>query len=71
MAAGAGRCRTRLDDGRNSRPAACASHQGERQVWRFYDRNDITFRESLHAAEQDREDIRTARTKLETREAAA
>jgi transposase len=40
-------------------------------VWRFYDRKDITFRESLHAAEQDREDIRTARTKLETREAAA
>ena len=31
-------------------------------VWRFYDRNDITFKKSLHAAEQDREDVRTART---------
>jgi hypothetical protein len=31
-------------------------------VWRFYDRNDITFKKSLDAAEQDREDVRTART---------
>jgi len=30
-------------------------------VWRFCDRHDITFKKSLHAAEQDREDVRTAR----------
>jgi len=31
-------------------------------VWRFYDRNDITFKKSLHAAEQHRQDVRIART---------
>jgi hypothetical protein len=30
-------------------------------VWRFCDRHDLTFKKSLHAAEQEREDVRTAR----------
>jgi transposase len=35
---------------------------GASSVWRFCDRHDITFKKkSLHAAEQEREDVRTAR----------
>jgi len=30
-------------------------------VWRFCERHDLTFKKSLHAAEQDREDVRKAR----------
>src|SRR6266581_5279484 len=30
-------------------------------VWRFCDRHGLTFKKSLHATEQDRDDVRTAR----------
>jgi len=37
-------------------------------VWRFYDRHNITFKKSLHAAEQEREDVHTARTNWKRRQ---
>jgi len=32
--------------------------------WRFYDRHEITFKKTLHAAEQDRPDVAAARVAL-------
>lgn len=37
---------------------------GTTSVWRFYERHDITFKKTLHAAEQDRPDVAAARAKL-------
>ena len=33
---------------------------GTTSVWRFYERHDITFKKTLHAAEQDRPDVAAA-----------
>jgi transposase len=33
-------------------------------VWRFFDRHDITFKKTLHAAEQDRPDVAAGRAAL-------
>src|ERR1700712_4721656 len=30
-------------------------------LWQFFDRHGISFKKTLHAAEQDREDVKTAR----------
>jgi transposase len=32
-------------------------------LWRFFDRHEISFKKTLHAAEQDREDVKAAREK--------
>src|SRR3984957_13298164 len=37
---------------------------GTTSVWRFYERPDITFKKTLHAAEQDRPDVAAARAEL-------
>jgi transposase len=37
---------------------------GRASIWRFYDRHCITFKKTLHAAEQDRPDIAAARARL-------
>lgn len=37
---------------------------GTTSVWRFYERHDITFKKTLHAAEQDRPDVAAARAEL-------
>lgn len=37
---------------------------GTSSVWRFYERYDITFKKTLHAAEQDRPDVAAARAEL-------
>jgi transposase len=37
---------------------------GRTSVWRFYDRHRITFKKTLHAAEQDRPDVVAARAEL-------
>jgi len=50
--------------------SARGSHQprnstvGRTSVWRFYDRHRITFKKTLHAAEQDRPDVAAARAEL-------
>ena len=33
-------------------------------IWRFFDRHDITFKKTLHAAEQDRPDVAAERAAL-------
>jgi len=33
-------------------------------IWRFYDRHDISFKKTLHAAEQNRPDVAAARAQL-------
>lgn len=42
---------------------ACGVFVSASSVWRFFDRHHITFKKSLHAAEQERNDVRAARTK--------
>jgi hypothetical protein len=37
---------------------------GTSSIWRFYDRHEITFKKTLHAAEQDRPDVAAARAAL-------
>ena len=37
---------------------------GRTSVWRFYDRHRITFKKTLHAAEQNRPDVAAARAEL-------
>ena len=34
---------------------------GRTSIWRFYERHHITFKKTLHAAEQDRPDVAAAR----------
>jgi hypothetical protein len=37
---------------------------GTSSIWRFYDRHEITFKKTLHAAERDRPDVAAARAAL-------
>ena len=37
---------------------------GTTSIWRFYERHEITFKKTLHAAEQDRPDVAAARAEL-------
>jgi hypothetical protein len=37
---------------------------GTSSIWRFYDRQEITFKKTPHAAEQDRPDVAAARAAL-------
>ncbi|WP_338834442.1 IS630 family transposase [Bradyrhizobium septentrionale] len=37
---------------------------GTTSIWRFFDRHEITFKKTLHAAEQDRPDVAAARAAL-------
>src|SRR5450755_1389829 len=39
---------------------------GRTSIWRFYEQHRITFKKTLHAAEQDRPDVAAARAALKT-----
>lgn len=43
---------------------------GRTSIWRFYDRHEITFKKTLHAAEQDRPDVAAARADLKAEQIA-
>jgi hypothetical protein len=53
-----------LDDIRLRLSGAKKLKVGTSSIWRFYDRHEITFKKTLHAAEQDRPDVAAARAAL-------
>jgi len=53
-----------LDDIRLRLSGAKKLKVGTSSIWRFYDRHEITFKKTLHAAEQDRPDVAAARAEL-------
>jgi transposase len=53
-----------LDDIRLRLNGAKKLKVGTSSIWRFYDRHEIAFKKTLHAAEQDRPDVTAARAAL-------